>query len=302
MDKHVISAAKAKADEYALNPAALMAVIEVESSGKVYATVNGKAEPLIRFEGHWFDRRLEGTAKARARLQGLAAERAGAVKNPASQTGRWALLEKAMKIDRQAALESTSWGIGQVMGGHWKWLGYPDIDAMVDEARSGAAGQLSLMLQFIEKSGLVTALKMQDWKHFALAYNGRNALQHGYDRKLREAFERWQEHDFSHTPSASVEDIAKPSRVLKQGAEGEAVTDLQTMLTAHGFPVKITGHFDAPTIIAVRSFQKQAGLAADGIAGDLTMAALAGKQAEKGFWSRLIDWLFSWRQELNRFK
>lgn len=289
MDRDLLIATKEQAEKSGLEPSVLMAVIEVESGGRVFATVNGKSEPLIRFEGHWFDRRLEGASKARARLQGLAAEKAGTVKNPASQTGRWALLEKAMKIDRQAALESTSWGIGQVMGGHWKWLGYENVEAMVETARSGVDGQLSLMLRFIEKSGLLSALKTHDWKRFALAYNGPNAIRNGYDRKLQQSFELWKNHDW-----ASVLQATHPygPRMLRRGSAGDDVLDLQIVLTARGFPVKPTGLFDDATDKTVRTFQKHAGLVVDGIAGPSTMAALSGTSSRKSIWRRLLDWLF----------
>ena len=36
--------------------AALLAVAEVESGGRVLAKVGKRREPLIRFEGHYFDR------------------------------------------------------------------------------------------------------------------------------------------------------------------------------------------------------------------------------------------------------
>ncbi len=50
-----------------LQPAALLAVADVESGGKAFARVNGRNEPLIRFEGHYFDRRLSGESAIRRR-------------------------------------------------------------------------------------------------------------------------------------------------------------------------------------------------------------------------------------------
>ena len=38
---------------------------------------------------------------------------------------------RAITLDRRAALRSTSWGIGQVMGFHAESLGYPDVETMV---------------------------------------------------------------------------------------------------------------------------------------------------------------------------
>jgi hypothetical protein len=96
------------------------------------------------------------TASAAKRAKGLASPKAGAVKNPASQAARWRLLEEAMAIDRAAALQSVSWGIGQVMGSHWKALGYDSVEALVAEARDRCfGGQVRLMLRFLEANGLI---------------------------------------------------------------------------------------------------------------------------------------------------
>ena len=50
------------AKEKGIPAAALLAVCDVESGGKVFSKVNGRDEPLIRFEGHYFYRLL-GAAK-----------------------------------------------------------------------------------------------------------------------------------------------------------------------------------------------------------------------------------------------
>lgn len=174
-DGAVMQAIERVARELGVEPAALAAVVEVESGGRVYAIVEGRPEPLIRFEGHYFDRRLSGAARERARREGLASPKAGAVANPTSQAARWALLSRAASIDRVAAWESVSWGVGQVMGAHWAWLGYASVDALVAGARDGIAGQMRLMARFIDRSGLARALRTRDWPAFARGYNGPTA-------------------------------------------------------------------------------------------------------------------------------
>jgi hypothetical protein len=59
------------ANDLELEPEALLAIAEVESGGKGFAMVSGKPEPLIRFEGHYFDRRLSTTNRMRARAEAL---------------------------------------------------------------------------------------------------------------------------------------------------------------------------------------------------------------------------------------
>ncbi|CAG0965881.1 MAG: N-acetylmuramidase family protein [Rhizobiaceae bacterium] len=179
------------AEELKVERAALLAVAEVESGGKVFARVDAQNLPLIRFEGHYFDRRLAGARRNRARAEGLASPKAGGIANPSTQEARWAMLERATAIDRRAALESTSWGIGQVMGAHWDWLGYASVDDLVAEARSGAAGQARLMARFISRAGLRPALRAHDWPAFARGYNGAGYKANGYHTKMAEAYRRF---------------------------------------------------------------------------------------------------------------
>jgi hypothetical protein len=177
------------ASEFGLEPAALLAIAEIESAGQVFAKIDGRNEPLIRFEGHYFDRRLSGAAQERARAEGLASPNAGAVANPRAQAARWQMLERAASIDHQAAYESTSWGLGQVMGSHWQWLGFDDVDALVTEARSGAAGQARLMTRYLDKAGLTSALNDHDWEAVGHGYNGPGFRKNGYHLKLAEGLQ-----------------------------------------------------------------------------------------------------------------
>ena len=289
------------ASEFGIEPAAMLAVAEVESGGAVLAAIDGRQEPLIRFEGHYFDRRLSGDALAIARAAGLASPKTGAIANPASQAARWWLLERAAVIDRKAAYESTSWGLGQVMGAHWAWLGFADVDALVGEAREGAAGQARLMACFIEKSGLTEALRSRDWEAFARGYNGPGFRKHAYHARLAAAYRR-------HAAGASgtedgrydqegAEPAATPA-LLGAGSAGEAVRDLQQNLSALGYPLAVDGIFGKDTEEAVRAFQHDHGLDVDGLAGPKTREAI-GKTLPfgaggGGVWQAMRRWVSGW--------
>ncbi len=70
---------------------------------------------------------------------------------------------------------------------------------------------------------------------------------------------------------------------LKLGSSGTDVRNLQTDLTTLGYYwADITGNFGDKTEAAVKSFQKDKGLTADGVAGAKTIAALANAIAKKG--------------------
>lgn len=245
-----------------IEPAALLAVAEVESGGQAFALVAGRREPLIRFEGHYFDRRLSETNRAIAREQGLAAPVAGAVPNPPTQAERWTMLERAMAIDAHAAQESVSWGLGQVMGAHWDRLGYASVDALAAEARASVAGQARLMVLYIEKSGLAEALRDHDWDAFARGYNGPGYRKYAYDEKIASAYDR-----HAGRPGAKA-------AVLRRGSRGQAVLALQRDLAALGYHIDADGAYGPATADAVRRFQSKQGLQADGMAGPLTLAAL----------------------------
>ncbi|WP_163267364.1 N-acetylmuramidase domain-containing protein [Chelativorans alearense] len=248
-----------------LEPALILAVVEVETGGRTHAVVNGRREPLIRFEGHYFDRRLSPPDRELARREGLAAPSAGAVHNPPGQAARWRMLERAVEIDRRAAYESTSWGMGQVMGAHWAWLGFENVDALVDRARSGLEGELDLMLRYIGKAGLLEPLGRRDWAAFARGYNGPAFARNSYHVKLSLAYRRH---------ARRLAEAGAPLGLLRRGDRGMAVRHLQNLLRALGHAVAADGDFGPRTGAAVRLFQRRQGLAADGIVGPATMAAM----------------------------
>ncbi|TCD11342.1 N-acetylmuramidase domain-containing protein [Oricola cellulosilytica] len=262
--RQTIKEIEGAAREEGLEPAALLAIADVESGGRAFAMINGRKEPLIRFEGHYFDRLLDDADRQRARAKGLASPRAGAVKNPASQAARWKLLGEAMALDRAAALQSVSWGIGQVMGSHWCDLGYGSVDSLAAEARSGVAGQIALMIRFLKKNGLGKLLKARDWAGFARRYNGPQFRRNRYDSRMAAAYARY----------AGGEKTPPPVSPLRRGARGAGVLELQRSLTAAGYPLTQDGRFGPATARAVERFQRDQGLPADGIAGPATMAAL----------------------------
>lgn len=265
-----------------LEPAALLAVAEVESTGIAFTLIGGRREPLIRFEAHYFDRRLSEKNRAKAREKGLAAPVAGAIANPKTQATRWRMLEQAAAIDAKAAYESVSWGLGQVMGAHWAWLGYASVNALVAEARSGIAGQAHLMCLYIEKAGLAPSLRNHDWAAFARGYNGPAYAQNSYHQKIAAAYKTYR--------AGTAGARAAPS-LLRKGSRGAAIADLQRRLTALGYPLEADGIFGPATTKAVKRFQSNHALSADGIVGPKTIATLEAASAShgmaSGFWSRL---------------
>lgn len=284
--KETIAEIAAIAHHYRYDPASLLAVADVESAGIAYAIIDGHREPLIRFEGHYFDARLSGSAKAVARQQGLAHHRAGVIANPLTQAGRWRMLERAAAIDRKAAYESTSWGLGQVMGTHWELLDFNSVDELVRQARSSVRGQAQIMAGYIAATGLERALSGRDWRGFARGYNGPGYEKHGYHTKMQAAYKRY----------SSVIGSAPSREILRLGSSGREVEKLQSALNAHGHDLIIDGLFGRVTRNALKKFQKDNGLIVDGVAGPAVLRALHFTSQESR--SRLIPSLNTllWRR------
>ena len=268
LDEEAREAVVDLARRWACEPAAVLAVIEVESAGRIFATVRGRSEPLIRWEGHWFHRLLAEPRRTAARRAGLAHPKAGRVRNPASQRGRWALLDRAVAIDRRAALSSCSWGLGQVMGFHWRRLGFASADALVAEARRGAAGQIALMARFVDAEDLAPLLGKRDWHGFARRYNGPAYKRHGYHTRLARAFARAQALDLAAGPAlpkpaaqgeGALEGGTPMFGALMFGARGPAVRRLQRALSRAGHPLRADGLFGIRTDRALRRWQESRG-------------------------------------------
>lgn len=74
------------------------------------------------------------------------------------------------------------------------------------------------------------------------------------------------------------QNTSSSSAAIQKGDEGASVTNLQKMLIELGYlKTDATGYFGSATKTAVTAFQKDSGLAADGVAGKATVAALEKK-------------------------
>jgi len=166
--------------------AALRAVLSVETGGKAFGA---DGRPVILNEPHIFWRELgAGTKRNNAVSSGLAYRKQGTKPYPKKQNARYGWLEKAIAIDRTAALCSCSWGIGQVMGFNYALCGFSSVQDFVEAMKESEGAQLYAMACFIVSNRLHEKLQKQDWSGFARGYNGTNFRKFGYHTKLENAY------------------------------------------------------------------------------------------------------------------
>lgn len=144
----------------------LLAVMGIEAMGCGFLA---DRRPVILFERHVFHRRTAGRFDARD--PDISAPRPG-LYGPAG-AHQHARLARARVLDEAAALESASWGLGQVMGFNARLVGFADVRAMVAAMEAGEDAQLSAMVAYIRATGLAPALARGDWRAFARATTAR---------------------------------------------------------------------------------------------------------------------------------
>jgi hypothetical protein len=182
---------------YDVELAAVKAVNEVESRGRGFL-IDGR--PKILFEGHVFWRQLEKRNIPPASFINEETKNVLYKKWTRSfylgGAGEYDRLEKATAISsdrgfKEAAFSSASWGAFQIMGYHFKSLGYGTIDEFVSKMYEHEREHLGAFGKYLDKNNLLRHLKSKNWASFARGYNGPSYAANKYDVKLKNAYERF---------------------------------------------------------------------------------------------------------------
>ncbi|MCC7274679.1 MAG: N-acetylmuramidase family protein [Alphaproteobacteria bacterium] len=229
----------------------LWAVLKVETRGCGFLP---DRRPLILFERHVFSQRTSSRFDAVA--PDLSDREAGGY--GAGGANQYDRLARAAALDRRAALESASWGIGQVMGFNFAGVGFRDLDAMIAAMGASEDRQLMAVGEFIGRQNLAGAMRAHDWRRFARTYNGPAFERNEYDRKLADAFARFS--------AGGLPDLR--------------VRAAQIYLTAAGHdPGPIDGSIGGRTRAALRAFRRAEGLPDGDAADDATLERLRARYA-----------------------
>lgn len=170
MTRERIQSIKYEAHRIGVDSEALAAFVEVESGGRAFDKDTGKI--IIQFEPAWFKKKAPYAPSGKWSVNGVE-----------KQAREWIAFNDAFAKDPDAAMESTSIGLGQVMGFNYKRLGYATVGEMWDDAKRGEDRQIFQMAEFIRTDAvLLRALERKDWHTVAVRYNG---------AKYREMAKKW---------------------------------------------------------------------------------------------------------------
>lgn len=158
------------------------AVDKVESRGAGFLA---SGEPKILFEPHVFGR-LTGYQYNKSHPDISKAKWDPNGYGPAGMH-QHKKLQRAAALDRQAALQSTSWGRFQVMGFNWQLVGRRSLQDFVNAQYRGENEHLRDFVNYVIARGLRDEMQREDCVGFAFGYNGEGYKVHHYDTKIATA-------------------------------------------------------------------------------------------------------------------
>jgi hypothetical protein len=162
-------------------------------------------------------------------------------------------LAAAIQLDRNAALQSASWGMGQIMGENFRAAGFSGVEDMVAAMVASENNQLLAAAKFMIANGMGETLRNRDWAGFARRYNGPNFAAHNYDGLL--------EHFFHRYAAGNLPDLQ--------------IRTVQVYLLYKGFkPGAVDGLMGPSTRAAIGQFQRSVGLDPTGAIDNRLMTQL----------------------------
>lgn len=158
--KEIIQYAKIAAKEFSLPIETVLAFITVETPARGFDLKTGKI--LIQFEPVWLRKLFPRMVKTRWALNGVE-----------EQEQEWIAFNDAYAKNPIGAMQATSIGLGQILGLHYKRLGYATVGQMWDEAKQGELNQIRQLCKFIvTDKRLLQAVITGDTHKMAYYYNG----------------------------------------------------------------------------------------------------------------------------------
>lgn len=97
-------------------------------------------------------------------------------------------LAEAIALNRDAALQSASWGKYQILGANFRDAGYDNVEAFVADMCDSEAYQLDAYVAWLQNTGLDDPLRRHDWPAFSLGQNGTGQVEE-YTARIQQNYE-----------------------------------------------------------------------------------------------------------------
>jgi hypothetical protein len=179
--------------------AEIKAVALIEGGGEGFLP---SGEPVILFEPHQFWRELvKRGIDPHKHLEGnedILYQKWGE-KSYGKYSAQHSRLARASKIHREAAIQSASWGLFQIMGYHYKACGCATLQEFINAMYKSEDEHLRLFCNYLKSTGLDKPLREHNWALFAEKYNGKGYKKNNYDVKLKNAFDNFNQFPYNQT-------------------------------------------------------------------------------------------------------
>lgn len=172
------------AEELGVEVAAIKAVVRIEAGSKLQGFW-APGVPVANYVQSLFN-------KYRNKVKGRKLKDA---KVPQGLSGyalrEWTSLTNARKINADAADMATYWGMFQINGANYKLCGCESVEEMVAKVSDSEFSQLEMFAVFIQKGGMLEALRKKDWTAFARKYNGPSYAKRGYHTRMAREYAKF---------------------------------------------------------------------------------------------------------------
>ena len=173
---------QAAAAELDCSVAAIRAVATIEAPKGAFLP---DGRPTILFEAHHFSRLTHRRYDlTHPRISSPRWNR----KLYRNTVGEHVRLQEAAELDRNAALQSASWGAFQIMGFNYRDCGFPSVQAFVNAMYRSEAAQLRAFVKLVKAWGLADELQRLDFEAFAYRYNGPRHAENNYAPRIAQAY------------------------------------------------------------------------------------------------------------------
>lgn len=221
---------KSAMNSLGVDESTIWAILDVETQG---CGCLSDRRPMILFERHIFSQLTHGQFDATH--PGISNPISGGY--GAGGIAQYARLAEAVACDQNAALQSASWGLGQVMGMHFSDLGFASVADMITAMCASEDSQLAASVTFIVNNNLARFLQAQDWTSYALHYNGRDYAKNRYDTRLSAAHTRFSD---GPVPDLNVRIVQACLQFLGFNPKGiDGVVGSNTLLALHNFQTTV---------------------------------------------------------------